>query len=115
MVVVEKSLLFCKSFTYSNEEPYNTNKQESGKSLNSYASNEIKLHLEDEINGVDQSRLSECCEECNVVVKGIQIDTKQNYCEYDVEVKDNIKQDFKETGEVIHHNHGIGLDAYTKS
>ncbi|XP_047167279.1 inactive poly [ADP-ribose] polymerase RCD1-like isoform X1 [Vigna umbellata] len=107
---------FPEVYTYSDEEPYNTNEQENGKSPDSYASNEIKLHLEVEINGVDQSRLSECSGESNALVKGIQIDTKQNYCQYDVEVEDSInKQDCRNVGEAIQHNQDIGLDAYTES
>ncbi|KAK7407139.1 hypothetical protein VNO78_08800 [Psophocarpus tetragonolobus] len=97
-------------------EKRNLSKQEGGKSPDSYASNEIKLHLEVEINGVDQSRLSECSGESNALVKGIQIDTKQNCCQYDVEVEDSInKKDCGNVGEAIQQNQEIGLDAYTES
>ncbi|BAT78747.1 hypothetical protein VIGAN_02147300 [Vigna angularis var. angularis] len=44
----------------SHDKYYDTSTQESAKSPDSYASNDIKLHLEVEINGLDQSRLSEC-------------------------------------------------------
>ncbi|RZC27971.1 Inactive poly [ADP-ribose] polymerase RCD1 isoform C [Glycine soja] len=107
---------FPEIYAASDEEPYNLSKQECGKSPDSYASNEIKLHLEVEINGVDQSRLSECSGESNALVKGIQIDTKQNCCQYDVEVEDSInKKDCGNVGEDIQQHQDIGLDAYTES
>ncbi|CAJ1931084.1 unnamed protein product [Sphenostylis stenocarpa] len=107
---------FPEIYASTDEEPYNISQQESGKSPDSYASNEIKLHLEVEINGVDQSRLSECSGESNALVKGIQIDTKQNCCQYDVEVEDSInKKDYGNVGEAIQQNQDIGLDAYTDS
>ena len=107
---------FPEIYAASDEEPYNLSKQEGGKSPDSYASNEIKLHLEVEINGVDQSRLSECSGESNALVKGIQIDTKENCCQYDVEVEDSInKKDCGNVGEDIQQHQDIGLDAYTES
>ncbi|XP_020203067.1 inactive poly [ADP-ribose] polymerase RCD1 [Cajanus cajan] len=109
------SCFFPEIYAASDEEPYDFVKQESGKSQESYESNEIKLHLEVEINGVDQSRLSECSGESNALVKGIQIDTKQNCCQYDVEVEDSInKKDCGNVGEAIQQNQDIGLDAYTE-
>ncbi|KAG4403019.1 hypothetical protein GLYMA_01G015200v4 [Glycine max] len=103
-------------YAASDEEPYNLSKQECGRSPDSYASNEIKLHLEVDINGVDQSRLSECSGESNALVKGIQIDTKQNCCQYDVEVEDSInKKDCGNVGEDIQQHQDIDLDAYTES
>ncbi|TKY70053.1 Inactive poly of ADP-ribose polymerase RCD1 [Spatholobus suberectus] len=105
---------FPEIYAASNEEPYNFCKQEGEKSLESYESNEIKLHVEVEINGVDQSRLSECSGESNALYQGIQIDTKQNCCQYDVEVEDSIsKKDCGNVGEAIQQNQDIGLDAYT--
>ncbi|CAJ1978415.1 unnamed protein product [Sphenostylis stenocarpa] len=45
---------------YLKTEPYNLSKQYSGKSTESYDSNEIKLQLEIEMNGLDQWKLREC-------------------------------------------------------
>ncbi|CAJ1931086.1 unnamed protein product [Sphenostylis stenocarpa] len=98
------------------EEPYNLYKQYSGKSTESYDSNEIKLQLEIEINGLDQWKLRECSEESNSLVKGIRIDTKQDCCPYDVEVENSInKKDCEIVGESIQQNQDIDLDAYTES
>ncbi|KAK7307328.1 hypothetical protein VNO77_40281 [Canavalia gladiata] len=107
---------FPEVYAASDEEPYNFCKQEGGKSPDSYESNEIKLHLDIEINGVDQSTLRECSGESNALVKGIQIDTKQNGHPYDVEVEDSInKKDCGNVDEAIQQNQDVGLDAYTES
>ncbi|KHN38948.1 Inactive poly [ADP-ribose] polymerase RCD1 [Glycine soja] len=54
--------------------------------------------------------------ESNALVKGIQIDTKENCCQYDVEVEDSInKKDCGNVGEDIQQHQDIGLDAYTES
>ncbi|KAK7309747.1 hypothetical protein RJT34_06722 [Clitoria ternatea] len=107
---------FPEIFTASDEEPYNFCKQEGEKSPDSYESNEINLHLEIQINGVEQCKLSECSGESNAVVNGIEIDTKQNRCQYDVEVEDSInKRDCGNDGEAIPKNQDLGLDAYTES
>ncbi|XP_054825358.1 inactive poly [ADP-ribose] polymerase RCD1-like isoform X2 [Prosopis cineraria] len=78
--------------------------------------NEIKLHLDIEINGVDKSKLSECSGESNAVLKHIQIDSKQPCNQYDVEVEDGSNElDIENFGKAIEQNQEIGLDAHTES
>ena len=80
-----------------------------------YESNEIKLHLEIEINGVDESRLGECSGESNALVKHIQIDAKQACSQYNVEVEDsNNKMDCGNSGEATEKNQNAGFNAYTE-
>ncbi|XP_027362199.1 probable inactive poly [ADP-ribose] polymerase SRO1 isoform X3 [Abrus precatorius] len=106
---------FPEVYASSDEEPCNFFKQESGKISDSHESDGIKLHLEIEINGVDQSKLRECSGESNALLNGIQIDTKQNCCPYDLDVEDSInKKDYGNIGEAIQPNQGIDLDAYTE-
>ncbi|XP_061343034.1 inactive poly [ADP-ribose] polymerase RCD1-like [Gastrolobium bilobum] len=106
---------FPEVYAASDEEPYSFFKED-GKSHDSCESNEIKLQLEIEINGVDESRLGECSGESNALVKHIQIDTKQNCSQYDVEVEGGIsKMDCGNVGEAIEQNQDIGLDASTES
>ncbi|XP_027362196.1 inactive poly [ADP-ribose] polymerase RCD1-like isoform X2 [Abrus precatorius] len=107
---------FPEVYAASDEEPYIFCKQEGGKSPDSCESNEIKLQLDIEINGVDQSKLRECSGESNILGKGIQIDTKQNCRQYDVEVEDSInRKDCGNGDEAIQQNQDIGLEAYTES
>ncbi|KAK7307329.1 hypothetical protein VNO77_40283 [Canavalia gladiata] len=107
---------FPEVYAASDEDPYNFFKQEGGRSSDSHESNGIKLRLEIEINGMDQSKLRECSGESNALVKGIQIDTKQNSCPYDVEIEDSInKKDCGNVDEAIQQNQDLGLDAYTES
>ncbi|GMJ00234.1 RADICAL-INDUCED CELL DEATH1, ARABIDOPSIS THALIANA P8 (INTERACTING PROTEIN), REDOX IMBALANCED 1 [Hibiscus trionum] len=58
----------------------------------SYASPEIKLHLEIDINGVDQSKLKECSGESSSFVRNIQIAQKPA-SDRAVEVEDNCNRD----------------------
>ncbi|KAK7309645.1 hypothetical protein RJT34_06543 [Clitoria ternatea] len=104
---------FPEVYAASDEEPHNFCSQESGKSPDSCESNEIKLHLEIQINGVDQSKLSEFSGESNAVVKSIEIGTKQNCCQFDVDIEDSIYKKDCGNGEAIPKD--IGLDAYTES
>ncbi|KAE8716240.1 WWE protein-protein interaction domain protein family, putative isoform 6 [Hibiscus syriacus] len=58
----------------------------------SYAPPEIKLHLEIDINGVDQSKLEECSGESSSFVRNVQIAQKPA-SNYAVEVEDNWSKD----------------------
>ncbi|BAT99647.1 hypothetical protein LR48_Vigan06g082700 [Vigna angularis] len=98
------------------EEPYNLWKQGTGRSTESYDSNEIKLQLEIEINGLDQWKLRECSDESNSLFNGIRIDTKQKSCPYDVEVENSInKEDCENVDKSIQQMQDIDLNAYTES
>ena len=57
-----------------------------------YVSQEIKLLLEIEINGVDQSNLKECSGEPNDLVKQIQINLQPASNHYGIDVKDSCSQ-----------------------
>lgn len=83
----------------------------------SYESNEIKLHLEIEINGVGESNLRECSGESNALVKHIHIDAKpaNSRCDLDIEDSSNNNPDNEIVGESIQKNLELGLDIYTKS
>ena len=112
----KRCCFFPEIFAASDEELYDFFKQEGGNSHGSYESNEIKLHLEIEINGMDESKMRECSGESNALVKNIQIDAKQNCSQYDVEVEDSInKMDSGNVREAIEQNQDLGLDAYTDS
>ncbi|XP_028805961.1 inactive poly [ADP-ribose] polymerase RCD1 isoform X2 [Neltuma alba] len=81
-----------------------------------FESSEIKLYLEIELNGVDESKLRECSGESNVVLKHIQIDAKHPCNQYGVEVEDGSNEiDVGNFGEAIEQNQEIGLDAHTES
>ncbi|XP_027915380.1 inactive poly [ADP-ribose] polymerase RCD1-like [Vigna unguiculata] len=98
------------------EEPYTLCKQGTGKSTESYNSNEVKLQLEIEINGLDQWKLRECSDESNSLFNGIRIDSKQKSCPYDVEVENSInKENYGNVDESIQQNQEIDLEAYTES
>lgn len=59
----------------------------------SNGSHEIKLLLEIEINGVDQSELKECSGESNALVKHIQINHKPASNEYVIDVEDSCNRE----------------------
>lgn len=71
--------------------------------------NDIKLHLEIEINGFNESNLRECSGESDAVAK--------HPCnQYDVEVENDSKElDIGNFGEAIERNLDIGLVAHTES
>lgn len=74
-----------------------------------FESNEIKLHLEIEINGADESELRECSGESNEV-------SKHPCNQYGVEVEDGSNElDSGNFGEAIEQGQEIGLDAHTES
>ncbi|XP_039052082.1 inactive poly [ADP-ribose] polymerase RCD1-like isoform X1 [Hibiscus syriacus] len=58
----------------------------------SYAPPEINLHLEIDINGVNQSKLKECSGESNSFVSNVKI-AQKSACNCDVEVEDNCNWD----------------------
>uniref|UniRef100_A0A2N9ESY8 PARP catalytic domain-containing protein n=1 Tax=Fagus sylvatica TaxID=28930 RepID=A0A2N9ESY8_FAGSY len=58
-----------------------------------YASQEIKLLLEIEINGVDQSNLKECSGESNDLVKQIQINHQPASNHYGIDVEDSCSRE----------------------
>ncbi|KAI4328029.1 hypothetical protein L6164_020426 [Bauhinia variegata] len=105
----------------SDEEAHDFYKQEGGTTNDSlfeeaHGSNEIKLHLEIEINGVGESKLGECSGESNAIVKDIQINAEPACNQYDVEVEDSSnKIDGGKVGEAIEQVQDIGLDACTDS
>lgn len=78
---------FPEIYDDSDEGPYDPCNQDSGESQESLFQdpNDIKLHLEIEINGVDASKLGESTGESNGIVKHTQIDAKQN----DLEIEDS--------------------------
>lgn len=110
---------FPEIYTASDEEPYGFPKEDvvhDPLCKEHYDSNEIKLHLEIEINGVEESKLRECSGESNALVKHIQVDAKHACNEYDKEVEDSSnKVDDGNFGKAIELNQGIGLDNYTES
>ncbi|KAF7829187.1 inactive poly [ADP-ribose] polymerase RCD1-like isoform X1 [Senna tora] len=112
---------FPEVYAASDEEPYIYSKEDGGKvddqlCQEPYESNEIKLHLEIEINGADVSKLSECSGESNALVKHIQIDAKHTCNEDDVEIEDSSnKVDNGNFGKAIELNQGIDLDTYTET
>ncbi|KAE8661892.1 WWE protein-protein interaction domain protein family, putative isoform 6 [Hibiscus syriacus] len=59
----------------------------------SYAPPEIKLHLEIDINGVDQSKLKECSGESSSFVRNVQITQKPASNPCAVEIEDNCYRD----------------------
>lgn len=74
-----------------------------------YESNEIKLHLEIEINGVNESELKECSGESNAVAK-------HPCSQYGVEVEDSSNElEIGNFGKAIEQNQERGLDAHTES
>ncbi|XP_054808321.1 inactive poly [ADP-ribose] polymerase RCD1-like isoform X2 [Prosopis cineraria] len=101
----------------SDDEPYEGGKIYDPYECNeSYESNEIKLHLEIEINGVGESNLRECSGESNALVKHIHIGAKPASNQYDVDIEDSSNNPDKgNVGEAIEKNLELGLDNYTKS
>ncbi|KAK4252705.1 hypothetical protein QN277_014449 [Acacia crassicarpa] len=71
--------------------------------------NEIKLHLEIEINGANESELRECSGESNAA-------SKHPCNQYGLEVEGGSNElDIENFGEAIERNQEIGLDAHTES
>ncbi|KAE9613328.1 putative WWE domain, poly(ADP-ribose) polymerase, catalytic domain, RST domain of plant [Lupinus albus] len=80
-----------------------------------YKSNEIKLHLDIEINGEDNSKLRDCSGESNVLVKHIQVDTKEAVSQYDVEVEDSsTKKGYGNVGKTVEQNQNIVFNGSTE-
>ncbi|KAK4261484.1 hypothetical protein QN277_004473 [Acacia crassicarpa] len=101
----------------SDDEPYEGGKiYDPCESNESYESNEIKLHLEIEINGVGESNMRECSGESNALVKHIHIDAKPASNQYHVDIEDSSNNpDNGNIGESVEKNLELGLDNYTKS
>ncbi|KAJ7943871.1 Poly [ADP-ribose] polymerase [Quillaja saponaria] len=79
-------------------------------------SNEIKLHLEIEINEVDQSNLKECSAESDAHVKYIQIGGKPANNQFIVEVEDSSnKMPNTKTDESIKQTLEMGFNSNTKA
>ncbi|KAF7829188.1 inactive poly [ADP-ribose] polymerase RCD1-like isoform X1 [Senna tora] len=112
---------FPEVYATSDEESYSFSKEDGRRvdghlSQEPYESNEIKLHLEIEINGLDETKLRECSGESNALVKHIHIDAKRPCNEDDVEVEDSSnKLDNGNFGKAIEQNQEIALDTYTES
>ncbi|CAL0311856.1 unnamed protein product [Lupinus luteus] len=101
----------------SDEELYDFCKQEGEKCHDSsfadpYKSNEIKLHLDIEINGENNSKLGECSGESNALVKHIQVDAKKAVSQCDVEDSSNKKVDGN-FGKAIEQNQNIVFNGST--
>ncbi|KAJ7953406.1 Poly [ADP-ribose] polymerase [Quillaja saponaria] len=79
---------FPEVFSVDNDEQYNLKDEESSFEEPS-RSKDIKLHLEIEINGVDQSDFKECSGESDALVKYIHIDGKCARNQFIVEVEDS--------------------------
>jgi hypothetical protein len=111
---------FPEIYAPSNEGPYDLCNQDRGKCheplfQDPNESNEIKLHLEIEINGVNESKLGECSGESNVIVKHIQIDAKQAGSQNDLEIEDSSNK-MGNVGEAIEqNNNNIGFNAYNEA
>ncbi|XP_061352066.1 inactive poly [ADP-ribose] polymerase RCD1-like [Gastrolobium bilobum] len=107
---------FPEIYAVSDEVPYSCN-QEDGKSHESlfqdpYESNEIKLHLDIEINGVDESKLRECSGESNALVNHIPTDAKQACSQNDVEIEySSNKINNENVGEAIEQIQNVGFNA----
>ncbi|KAI4314521.1 hypothetical protein L6164_027421 [Bauhinia variegata] len=115
----EGGCFFPEVYGPSDEEPYDLYKQE-GETANdspfqeANGSNEIKLHPENEINGLDGSKLGECSGGSNALVNYIQINAKPACNQSDVKVEDSSnKMDGGEVGKAI--DQDIGLDTYTNT
>ena len=81
-----------------------------------YGSNEIKLHWEIDISGVDGSMLKEYSGESNALVKNIKVNANPACSQYDVEVEDSSnKMEHGKVGEATEPNKEIGLDTDTES
>lgn len=112
---------FPENYADSDEGPYDLGNQETEKSHESLfqdpnESNEIKLHLEIEINGVGASNLGECSGESNAVVKHIQIDAKQACNQIDLEIEDSSnKMGNENDGEAVEQNKNVGFNAYNET
>ncbi|CAJ2647388.1 unnamed protein product [Trifolium pratense] len=106
---------FPEIYATSDEGPYDLCNQDRGKG-HEYPneSNEIKLHLEIEINGVNESKLGECSGESNVIVKHIEIDAKQACNQNDLEIEDS-SNEMGNVGEAIEQNNDIGFNAYNEA
>jgi hypothetical protein len=78
-------------------------------------SNEIRLHLEIEINGVDESKLKECSGESNALVKHIQIDATRANSHCDVEIAYcSSKMANANVGEATEKTQNIGFNNYNE-
>ncbi|KAL5078979.1 hypothetical protein RYX36_007400 [Vicia faba] len=109
---------FPEIYAASNEGPYDLCNQDGGKGHESFLQdpNEIKLHLEIEINGVDASQFGECSGESNVFVKHIQVDAKQACSQNVLEVEDGSnKIGDGNVGEPVERNKNIGFNAYNET
>ncbi|CAI8585827.1 unnamed protein product [Vicia faba] len=109
---------FPEIYAASNEGPYDLCNQGGGKGHESFLQdpNEIKLHLEIEINGVDASQFGECSGESNVFVKHIQVDAKQACSQNVLEVEDGSnKIGDGNVGEPVERNKNIGFNAYNET
>ncbi|KAL5861946.1 hypothetical protein ACOSQ3_003235 [Xanthoceras sorbifolium] len=69
----------------------------------SYGPHEIKLQLEIDIAGLDQSKLKECSGESNALIKQIQIAQKPASNQYVVEVEDSCNRKLDGTAEENQH------------
>ncbi|KAI5436688.1 inactive poly [ADP-ribose] polymerase RCD1 [Lathyrus oleraceus] len=109
---------FPEIYAASNEGPHDLCNQDSGKGHESFLQdpNEIKLHLEIEINGVDASQFGECSGESNVLVKHIQVDAKRACSKNDLEIEDSSnKMGDGNVGEPVEQNKNIGFNAYNET
>ncbi len=98
----EAGACFFPEIYINGEESYNCCQNECGKDhesvrRDSYGPHEIKLQLEIDVAGVEQSKLKECSGESNAVIKQVQIAQKSAGTQYVVEVEDscNRKTDAK--------------------
>ncbi|KAL1315671.1 hypothetical protein AAHE18_15G000800 [Arachis hypogaea] len=108
----EKGCCFFPEIYAACTEPYHFCRPEVGKG---HDSNEIKLHLEIEINGGDESKLRECSGETNALVQHIEVDAKQACSQYEVGVEDsNNKMDCGNGGEATKKNKNTGFNAYSE-
>lgn len=102
---------FPEVYAFYDEEPYEGGKIHDPLFQEPYESNEIKLHLEIEINGMTESKLRECSGESDALVKHIRIDAKPASNQYDVDIEDSSnKIDNGNVAEAIEQNLEIGVD-----